>query len=310
MRAGRCVMKETLGWLSSNWQGQARPGKVLMLMLALVFVACSCSPSSSPTATPTRVAASSRAVTSSDMATPSSTATATHAPSATPTLPPTDTPTATPTVIPTDTPTATHTAIPTETPLPAAEGTLASVSEVVDGDTIGVTVNGQSYRLRYIGVDSPEPGEPRGIEAQRANTELVLGQTVLLEKDVSDTDRYGRLLRYVWIGDMMVNAELVRIGWARAQAYPPDTRYHELFVQLERQARDAQRGLWAPQPEATTATGAEAGPCPYIGNRNSKKFHHHWCSSVDQMNEGNKVCFQTRDQAIAEGYVPCKRCNP
>jgi micrococcal nuclease len=184
------------------------------------------------------------------------------------------------------------------------------VSEVVDGDTIGVTINGQSYRLRYIGVDSPEPGEPLGIEAQRANTELVLGQTVLLEKDVSETDRYGRLLRYVWVGDMMVNAELVRIGWARAQAYPPDTRYHELFMQLEREAREAQRGLWAPQPEATTAAGAEPVPCPYIGNRNSKKFHHHWCSSVDQMKESNKVCLQTRDQAIAEGYVPCKRCNP
>jgi micrococcal nuclease len=308
MRTGRCVMKETPGWLSSNWQGQARPGKVLMLMVALVLAACSYSPP--PTATPTGVAASPRAITSGDTATPAPTATATRAPSATPTLLPTDTPTATPTVIPTDTPTATPTPIPTETLLPTPEGTLASVSEVVDGDTIGVTINGQSYRLRYIGIDSPEPGEPRGIEAQRANTELVLGQTVLLEKDVSETDRYGRLLRYVWVGDMMVNAELVRIGWARAQAYPPDTRYHELFVRLEREAREAQRGLWAPQPEATTAAGPEAVPCPYIGNRNSKKFHHHWCSSVNQMKESNKVCLQTRDQATAAGYVPCKRCNP
>ncbi len=59
-----------------------------------------------------------------------------------------------------------------------------------------------------------------------------------------------------------------------------------------------------------TVTAAPTLECPYIGNSNTKVFHHWWCSSVKRMKEGNKVCFKTREQAVAAGYVPCKRCNP
>ena len=78
-------------------------------------------------------------------------------------------------------------------------------------------------------------------EATAKNEELVGGKVVRLEKDVSETDRYGRLLRYVWVGDLMVNAELVRLGCAQVSTYPPDVKYVDLFLRLQREAREAGR---------------------------------------------------------------------
>jgi endonuclease YncB( thermonuclease family) len=122
---------------------------------------------------------------------------------------------------------------------------------VVDGDTIVVDVKGKQYKVRYIGMDTPETVHPFkpvqyfGKEASEKNRELLAGKEVRLEKDVSETDKYGRLLRYVWVGDIMVNAELVRLGYAVSYTYPPDVKYQELIIQLEREARENNRGLWA-----------------------------------------------------------------
>jgi len=130
----------------------------------------------------------------------------------------------------------------------------ARVVRVVDGDTIVVRLGGHDQRLRYVGMDTPEtvkPGSPvewMGPEANRANTALVEGQTVVLEKDVSETDEYGRLLRYVWlvVGDRwtLVNLELVRQGYAQVETDPPDVRYADRFVAAQRAAREAGLGLW------------------------------------------------------------------
>ena len=121
----------------------------------------------------------------------------------------------------------------------------AMVTRVIDGDTI--TIEG-GYRVRYIGIDAPEVRprlEAYGMEAWQVNRQLVEGKTVRLERDVSETDRYGRLLRYVWVDDVLVEAELVRQGLARAKAYPPDTKYQDYLEELEQQARLAGRGMWA-----------------------------------------------------------------
>ena len=121
----------------------------------------------------------------------------------------------------------------------------ARVTQVIDGDTI-IIDTGQ--RVRYIGIDTPEvyPNqEAYGIEAWQTNRKLVEGKEVRLERDVSDTDKYGRLLRYVYVNDVLVNAELVRLGLAEAKAYPPDIKYQQLLEQLEREARQAGRGMWA-----------------------------------------------------------------
>ncbi|MFC1939413.1 thermonuclease family protein [Chloroflexota bacterium] len=102
--------------------------------------------------------------------------------------------------------------------------------------------------MRYIGIDAPEihPDlEACGMESWQANRNLVEGKQVRLEKDVSETDKYGRLLRYVRIDDIFVNAELVRLGLARAKAYPPDTKYQDYLEKVQAGAREAGRGVWA-----------------------------------------------------------------
>ena len=171
-------------------------------------------------------------------------------PSSTPTpIPPTATP------IP-PIPTATH-APPTATPLPptptATSGAqTAQVVGIIDGDTIDVQMGGEVFRVRYIGMNTPETGQPCAAEATNYNAELVMGKTVTLVKDVSETDRYGRLLRYVYVGDAFVNAELVRQGYANAATYPPDVAYADLFVELEAEARAAGRGCWAAPTSGTS----------------------------------------------------------
>jgi micrococcal nuclease len=125
----------------------------------------------------------------------------------------------------------------------------AQVTRVIDGDTIEVNWDGKFYKVRYIGIDSPEiytdkEDEPYSHEASAKNKELVNGKTVRLEKDISETDQYGRLLRYVYAGGLFVNAELVKGGYAKAVTYPPDVKYRSLFQQLQAEAQAAGRGMW------------------------------------------------------------------
>ena len=126
------------------------------------------------------------------------------------------------------------------------------VTRVVDGDTVKVRLaRGRGTRtVRYIGVDTPESVKPDtpvqcyALRASHFNAGLVEGETVRLVFDAERRDVYGRLLAYVYVGDEFVNAELVRRGYARTLAIPPNTRYAGLFDRLQREAADAHRGLW------------------------------------------------------------------
>jgi micrococcal nuclease len=124
------------------------------------------------------------------------------------------------------------------------------VVKVVDGDTIHVRVGTRVEKVRYIGVNTPEVHHPRqgeqpgGRDAWDVNRRLVGGRRVQLELDVQARDRYGRLLAYVWVGETMVNAELVGRGYAQVMTVPPNLRYQQLFLRLQRDAREAGRGLW------------------------------------------------------------------
>ena len=134
-------------------------------------------------------------------------------------------------------------------PGPSGASTEARVVAIVDGDTIRVEIAGQEFRLRYIGIDAPERGTPYADEATSANRGLVAGARVLLERDVSNTDRFDRLLRYVWVERdrewLFVNGELVRLGLAIAKRYPPDTGRHSQLEAAEREARRSRVGIWA-----------------------------------------------------------------
>ena len=122
------------------------------------------------------------------------------------------------------------------------DGEQARVAQVVDGDTVTLE---DGRRVRYLGINTPERDQPFYDEAREANRRLVEGKTVWLVLDTQPTDRFGRILAYVWSGDQFVNLELVRQGFANAYTQPPNVRYSEQIVAAEREAREAEVGLWA-----------------------------------------------------------------
>lgn len=129
-----------------------------------------------------------------------------------------------------------------------AQERWAVVQRVVDGDTVVLTTG---ERVRYIGVDTPEmhhpkrPVEAYAREAKEFNRKLVEGKNIRLEFDLDRFDKYGRLLAYVYLRDgTFVNAELLAQGYAQLLTIPPNVKYTELFVQYQREAREAGRGLW------------------------------------------------------------------
>lgn len=125
---------------------------------------------------------------------------------------------------------------------------LVLVTKVIDGDTIEIE-GGQ--RVRYIGIDTPETVHPSkpvqcfGKEASNTNKDLVEGKYVRLEKDISETDKYNRLLRYIYLDDdTFVNLYLVEEGYATVFSYPPDIKYQTKFLEAEQKARSENIGLW------------------------------------------------------------------
>jgi len=151
---------------------------------------------------------------------------------------------------------------------PAVTAIEAQVVRIIDGDTIVVrTGDGREETVRYIGVDAPEipwdAGDERiysgpGWAARTANQQLVAGRTVRLELDAQHRDAYGRLLAYVYVGDVMVNARLVEDGLAVALIVPPNDGRKQLFLDAQRAAVLAQRGLWS-QAAARAVDWRQAG---------------------------------------------------
>jgi micrococcal nuclease len=141
------------------------------------------------------------------------------------------------------------------------------VVRVVDGDTVALASGGL---LRYIGIDAPEERrrvagrwvpdpEPFARAATEANRRLVAGREVRLRYDRERTDRYGRVLAYVYVGDVFVNEKLVLDGLARARAYPPNLRHQAARRRAEAEARAAGRGLWS-APDAAAEAPVEIRP--------------------------------------------------
>lgn len=127
---------------------------------------------------------------------------------------------------------------------------IAEVVRVLDGDTIDVRIDGVIERVRYIGIDTPElrtDGRPEcySTEATVANRSLIAGKRVRLEADEERRDDYDRLLRYVYVGDTFVNAELLQGGYARLLFIPPNTREYGDFREIRDEAREEGRGLWS-----------------------------------------------------------------
>lgn len=132
--------------------------------------------------------------------------------------------------------------------------TVVKVKRVIDGDTIEIETG---QKVRYIGMDTPELHDPRkpiqcfAQEAYLKNKELIEGKTIRLEKDISETDKYGRLLRYIYLQEnnatteaIFINNYLVENGYAFVATFPPDVKFAGLFVQSQQKARNNHAGLW------------------------------------------------------------------
>lgn len=138
------------------------------------------------------------------------------------------------------------------------EGALeAKLVRVVDGDTIEVTVGGQALTVRYVGVDTPERGEP-GYKAAAAANQAFLGSgTLWLARDKTDKDRYGRLLRFIYTDEgVCVNEQMLAQGWAQPLEFQPDVTRSIAFRKLAQEAAEAGRGFWS-------GTSATDGAMPY-----------------------------------------------
>ncbi|MCJ7509033.1 MAG: thermonuclease family protein [candidate division Zixibacteria bacterium] len=173
------------------------------------------------------------------------------------------------------------------------------VKEVIDGDTIILT-SGQ--RVRYIGIDTPEESQPFYREAKEFNRKMVQGKNVVLEFDVESQDRYGRLLAYVYVNNTLVNAELMKNGLALIYTYPPNVKYANLFLGLQKEAQKKNLGIWSlplPKPEEY-----------YVGSIKSRRFHRPKCPHAEKITSQNLIRFKTRQEALDLGYSPCRSCQP
>jgi len=167
------------------------------------------------------------------------------------------------------------------------------VTSVIDGDTFELE---DGKRVRLIGINTPEIGEKCSYQAKNRLEEFVLGKLVLLEKDVSETDKYGRLLRYAYVDGIFVNERLVYEGYAYAVEYPPDTTFAIQLEQAERSAYVNNRGcLWA--------ESCPSGCIVHITNTGSK-YHAAGCRYLSQSDI--RIC---RDDAIRQGYSACSVCR-
>ncbi len=198
----------------------------------------------------------------------------------------------------------------------------AVVSRVVDGDTVEVKIKEKSEKVRFIGINCPESTirqDPYGKEASNYTKKQLTGKTVYLQKDVSDRDKYGRLLRYVWLKQpvsdsesevkaKMYNANLVLNGYAQASTYVPDVKYSKYFVKFQTTARNTNKGLWnlpsSKNSSVKSETSKNLTSTVYV-TKTGEKYHRSNCKSLAK----SKIKINLSD-AKKKGYNPCKICKP
>ena len=238
----------------------------------------------------------------------------------------------------------------TEVVVPKAQQTSntfqeAKVIKVVDGDTIVIDRGQGQEKVRFILVDTPETKHPKkgveyfGKEASAFTTNSLSGKTIYLQKDVSETDKYSRLLRYIWlerpssnepteeeIRSKCFNAILLAGGYAQVTTFPPDVKYVDLFRQIQKEARESNAGLWGNsgtpveeikeevQQQKPQSNPKNTGEKAYlhangriIGNKNSMIYHVPTGRDYKKVTYRNAVFFDTEQEAQAAGYRRAKK---
>lgn len=171
------------------------------------------------------------------------------------------------------------------------------VAKVIDGDTL-VLKTGQHVRL--IGINAPElhhpvlGEQPYGREAKEHLEKLIMGKKVRLELDVQTHDKYGRLLAYVYVGKIFVNAKMVEDGYAQVMTVPPNVKYQELFLKLQREAMEKGKGLWERR---------------FVVDKSKGIYHLLDCPLLKNIAGKNKLEMGAKE-IIDKGYRPCEVCKP
>lgn len=177
------------------------------------------------------------------------------------------------------------------------------VKEVYDGDTI-LLASGQ--RVRYTGIDTAERGEEFNSNATRLNKQLVLGKNVRLEYDKEKTDRYNRLLAYIFVEEngkeILVNKRIIEEGFAGMYYARPQMRYFKELLAAQQQAITKNLGVWRYRLLETEKE--------YVGSKKSYTFHRKNCKSIFGLKPANKVVFKSKKDAFFQGYSPCRSCKP
>jgi micrococcal nuclease len=179
------------------------------------------------------------------------------------------------------------------------------VRKVIDGDTVQLE---SGEIVRYIGIDAPELYVKEGgseffaREATKYNKKLVFLKKVKLEFDTEKKDSHGRLLAYVFVKNTFVNAELVKLGYAKVMTKPPNTKYKDILLAQQRKAMGEERGLWQEKKRDTESL--------YIGNKRTYTLHRPSCRYAQRIPEKGRITFRTRADAIKVGYTPCRHCKP
>ncbi|MBQ6098480.1 MAG: thermonuclease family protein [Methanobrevibacter sp.] len=184
----------------------------------------------------------------------------------------------------------------------------AVCTKVVDGDTIYLD-NGE--KVRFVGVNTPERGVEGYIASKNFVQKLCLNKEVGLDIDDSKhNDKYGRTLAVVIVDGKNVNEMLLKEGLAEIMYMPPSEFYPYNWANSDTHVADSHSSSSSSSSSSDTSHSSSSSSGSYVGNANTGKFHVSSCSSVSKMSEGNKVFFSNRNDAVNQGYVPCKRCNP
>jgi micrococcal nuclease len=180
------------------------------------------------------------------------------------------------------------------------------IKYVYDGDTVVLT---SGEKVRYLGIDAPEIGhngqksEFMALESKNYNLRTVRNRHARLEFDEERKDRYGRLLAYVFLDNgEMVNALMVKKGFAFVLINKPNTKFLHLLLDCQRKAMTEKVGIWSKAPEKKEPY--------YLGNRDSYRFHRPSCPLGKKISHFNLVRFESSDKAYWEGYSPCRECKP
>jgi micrococcal nuclease len=185
----------------------------------------------------------------------------------------------------------------------AAQGQMHTVKKVYSGNTIKVhDAQARQQRIRYTGTDAPNKGKPFYELCRDANAALVNNREVTLRTDVVEFSPDDKKLCYVYTGELFVNAEIIRRGYALAHILPPNDRYKDLLCSMEKEARDNKRGLWAYEDHSDEPY--------YIGSKSRKIFHRPSCFHVKSILFDDRVILRTKEDALGGGFTQDWRCCP